>query len=88
MNNNNDQQETNTQITQRLLTRIAELEYQVATGQVALEKANKLIQELQKSKEVSNNYLKKAEKLISSLENESGQKMLAEIIKKIGNRNH
>ncbi|WP_239706304.1 MULTISPECIES: polyprenyl synthetase family protein [unclassified Mammaliicoccus] len=45
-------------------------------------------EELQKSKEVSNNYLKKAEKLISSLENESGQKMLAEIIKKIGNRNH
>ncbi|MBF0842215.1 MULTISPECIES: polyprenyl synthetase family protein [Mammaliicoccus] len=45
-------------------------------------------EELQKSKEVSNNYLKKAEKLISSLENESGQKMLVEIIKKIGNRNH
>lgn len=51
MNNNNEQQETQTQITQRLLTRIAELEYQVATGQVALEKANKLIQELQKSKD-------------------------------------
>ncbi|KRL91695.1 hypothetical protein [Limosilactobacillus ingluviei] len=49
MNNNNDQQETQTQITQRLLTRIAELEYQVVTNQVALEKANELIQELQKS---------------------------------------
>lgn len=51
MNNNNDQQETQTKITQRLLTRIAELEYQVATVQVALEKANKLIQEQQKSKD-------------------------------------
>lgn len=51
MNNNNDQQETQKQITQRLLTRIAELEYQVATTQVALEKANELIQELQKSKD-------------------------------------
>lgn len=49
--NNNDQQETQKQITQRLLTRIAELEYQVATTQVALEKANELIQELQKSKD-------------------------------------
>lgn len=51
MNNNNDQQETQTQITQRLLTRIAELEYQVVTAQVALDKANKLIQEQQKSKD-------------------------------------
>ena len=51
MNSNDKQQETQTQITQRLLTRIAELEYQVATTQVALEKANKLIQEQQKSKD-------------------------------------
>lgn len=51
MNSNDKQQETQTKITQRLLTRIAELEYQVATTQVALEKANELIQELQKSKD-------------------------------------
>lgn len=45
-------------------------------------------EELQKSKEVSNNYLHKAEDLIDTLNNESGKKMLLEIIMKIRDRNH
>lgn len=44
--------------------------------------------ELQKSKEVSNHYLQKAENLIDTLNNESGKKMLLEIIVKIRDRNH
>ncbi|MEB8067067.1 polyprenyl synthetase family protein [Mammaliicoccus fleurettii] len=44
--------------------------------------------ELQKAKEVSNNYLLKAENLINTLNNESGKKMLLEIIVKIRDRNH
>ncbi|MEB8143179.1 polyprenyl synthetase family protein [Mammaliicoccus sciuri] len=44
--------------------------------------------ELQKSKEVSNHYLQKTENLIDTLNNESGKKMLLEIIVKIRDRNH
>ena len=44
--------------------------------------------ELQKSKEVSNHYLHKAENLIDTLNNESGKKILLEIIVKIRDRNH
>lgn len=44
--------------------------------------------ELQKSKEVSHHYLYKAENLINTLDNESGKKMLLEIIVKIRDRNH
>lgn len=44
--------------------------------------------ELPKSKEVSNHYLQKAENLIDTLNNESGKKMLLEIIVKIRDRNH
>jgi len=37
---------------------------------------------------VSNHYLQKAENLIDTLNNESGKKMLLEIIVKIRDRNH
>lgn len=44
--------------------------------------------ELQKAKAISNLYLHKAEKLIDSLDNDFGKKMLREIISKISDRNH
>lgn len=45
-------------------------------------------EELMKAKQVSNLYLSKAQNLVNSLNDEAGQKMLNEIIKKISNRNH